>query len=223
DDADVDAAAAAGAWGSFRHAGQICMATGRHLVHESVAEHYVDVLARRAESLQVGDPVRSDADIGPLIDGSQCARVHDLVTRSDDAGARQVAGGTYEGPFYRPTVLADIPLDAPAYREEIFGPVAPVVPFSDPDQAVELASESAYGLAVSVFGRDTMRALAVAEQVPAGLVHVNDQTINDEPVAPFGGVGASGNGARHGGHEANLEAFTERQWVTVRGHVPSYW
>src|SRR5690606_11711189 len=136
DDADVDAAAAAGAWGSFRHAGQICMATGRHLVHESVAEHYVDVLARRAESLQVGDPVRSDADIGPLIDGSQCARVHDLVTRSVDAGARLVAGGTYEGPFYRPTVLADVPLDDQAFLAVNIGPVAPHAPCSYRDYAV---------------------------------------------------------------------------------------
>ncbi len=223
DDADVDAAASAGAWGSFRHAGQICMATGRHLVHESVADRYVDALARRAESLRSGDPARSDAEIGPLIDEAQCTRVHDLVTRSVDAGARLVTGGTYDGPFYRPTVLADVPLDAPAYREEVFGPVAPVVTFSDVDEAVELASDSAYGLAVSVFGRDALRALAVAERVPAGLVHVNDQTINDEPVAPFGGVGASGNGARHGGHAVNLDAFTERQWVTVRGQAPSYW
>ncbi len=100
--------------------------------------------------------------------------------------------------------------------------MASVVTFASDDEAAALASDTPYGLALGVFTRDVMRGLALAERIPAGLVHINDQTINDEPVAPFGGVGHSGNGARHGGHEANLEAFTELQWVTVRGSVPAY-
>ncbi|WP_244931363.1 aldehyde dehydrogenase family protein [Nocardioides sp. W7] len=222
EDADVDAAAAAGAWGSFRHAGQICMATGRHLVHESIAERYVARLAEVAAGLRLGDPARTDADVGPIIDATQRDRVHRMVTDSVAAGARLVTGGEPEGPFYRPTVLAGVPADAPAYRDEVFGPVASVVTFASDDEAVALASDTPYGLALGVFTRDVMRGLALAERIPAGLVHINDQTINDEPVAPFGGVGHSGNGARHGGHEANLEAFTELQWVTVRGSVPDY-
>ncbi|HTW14403.1 MAG TPA: aldehyde dehydrogenase family protein [Nocardioides sp.] len=222
EDADVEAAAAAGAWGSFRHAGQICMATGRHLVHESVADLYVAGLAAAAAGLRLGDPARTDADVGPIIDAAQRDRVHRMVTDSVAAGARLVTGGEPEGPFYRPTVLAGVPADAPAYRDEVFGPVASVVTFASDEEAIALASDTPYGLALGVFTRDVMRGLALAERIPAGLVHINDQTINDEPVAPFGGVGHSGNGARHGGHEANLEAFTELQWVTVRGSVPVY-
>ncbi|NPC97040.1 aldehyde dehydrogenase family protein [Nocardioides sp. zg-DK7169] len=222
DDADVERAAAAGAWGSFRHAGQICMATGRHLVHEAVAEQYVARLAEQAAALRLGDPARTDADVGPVIDATQRDRVHQMVTDTLAAGARLVTGGEAEGPFYRPTVLADVPPNAPAYRDEVFGPVAPVVTFADDEEAAALAADSSYGLALGIFTTDVMRGLALAERIPAGLVHINDQTINDEPVAPFGGVGHSGNGARHGGHAANLEAFTEQQWVTVRGTTPDY-
>ncbi|MGW0003667.1 aldehyde dehydrogenase family protein [Nocardia grenadensis] len=222
DDADVERAAAAGAWGSFRHAGQICMATGRHLVHESVADRYLGVLAEYARTLRVGDPALPDSEVGPLIDAAQCDRVHRMVTDSVNAGARLVTGGIGDGAFYRPTVLADVPFDAPAYRDEVFGPVAPVITFADDEQAVSAARDTRYGLSLGIFSRDVGRALALAERIPAGLVHINDQTINDEPVAPFGGVGDSGNGARHGGAAANLEAFTEQQWVTVRGTPPEY-
>lgn len=221
-DADVERAAAAGAWGSFRHAGQICMATGRHLVHESIADRYVEALAGHARRLRIGDPTDPASDVGPLIDAGQCERVDAMVTASVAAGARLVTGGEAVGPFYRPTVLADVPRAAPAYRDEVFGPVAPVVTFADDDEAVELACDTDYGLALGIFSPNVMGALALADRIPAGLVHINDQTINDEPVAPFGGVGLSGNGARHGGLAANLEAFTEQQWVTVRGAAPDY-
>jgi benzaldehyde dehydrogenase (NAD) len=131
-------------------------------------------------------------------------------------------GGTYEGLFYRPTVLGDVPLDAPAYREEIFGPVAPVVPFSSLDELVELATGTEYGLSLGILTRDVYAGLQLAERIPTGLVHINDQTVNDEAVAPFGGIGASGTGSRHGGPQANIEAFTETQWVTLRGDLPAY-
>lgn len=221
-DADVDAAANAGAWASFRHAGQICMAAGRHLVHRDVYPQYVEALAREAAQLQVGDPVRSEAHIGPIIDEHQRDHIHSLVTGSVDGGARLVEGGRYDGLFYRPTVLADCPPDSPAFAGEVFGPVASVVPFDTVEDAVRMAADSEYGLALSVFTRDVMAGLDFAEQVPAGLVHINDQTINDEPTAPFGGMGDSGNGSRHGGHRANLEAFTETQWVTMRSAPPTY-
>lgn len=221
-DADIDAAAKAGAWASFRHAGQICMAAGRHLVHESVYDGYVAALGREAARLCVGDPVRSDAEVGPIIDERQRDHIHGLVTASVAAGATLVEGGTYDGLYYRPTVLGRVPLDAPAYAGEVFGPVACVVPFGSAAEAAELAADSEYGLALSIFTRDVLAGLELAERIPAGLVHINDQTINDEPVAPFGGVGDSGNGSRHGGHQANLEAFTEVQWVTVRQAPPAY-
>ncbi|MGP4092613.1 aldehyde dehydrogenase family protein, partial [Streptomyces sp. KR55] len=129
EDAELKPTLAAAAAGSFLHQGQVCMTTGRHLVHRSLYEEYVEGLAANAEALPVGDPADGDVALGPLIDVGQRDKVHDLVQRSIAAGARLVAGGRYDGLFYRPTVLADVPLDAPAYAEEVFGPVAPVVPF----------------------------------------------------------------------------------------------
>jgi benzaldehyde dehydrogenase (NAD) len=221
-DVDVTAAASVGAWGTFSHSGQICMATSRHLVHASIAEEYTEVLAGKVRDLPVGDPFRDQVALGPVIDAGQRDRVHGLVTASVEAGATVRAGGTYEGLFYRPTVLGDVPVDAPAYQQEIFGPVAPVTPFSSVDEVVALAAGTEYGLSLGILTRDVYAGLQLAERVPAGLVHINDQTVNDEAVAPFGGVGASGTGSRHGGPQANIEAFTETQWVTLRGDLPAY-
>jgi benzaldehyde dehydrogenase (NAD) len=123
--------------------------------------------------------------------------------------------------FYRPTVLDGVRLGMPAYAEEVFGPVAPVIRFSSVDEAVQLAADSPYGLSLGIFTKDVMKGLALAEQIPTGIVHINDQTVNDEAVAPFGGVLDSGTGARFGG-TANLDAFTEQRWITVRGDIPAY-
>jgi benzaldehyde dehydrogenase (NAD) len=138
-----------------------------------------------------------------------------------DAGARLAAGGTYEGLFYRPTVLDGVRTDMPAYANEVFGPVAPVVRFADADEAVRLAADTPYGLSLSILTGDAMRGLALAEQIPTGIVHINDQTVSDEAVAPFGGVLDSGTGARFGG-SANLDAFTDSRWITMRGQIPEY-
>jgi benzaldehyde dehydrogenase (NAD) len=221
-DVDVAAAASVGAFGTFGHQGQVCMATSRHLVHRDIAEEYAAVLTEKVEKLPVGDPFREQVAMGPLIDAGQRDRVHGLVTASVEQGATVRTGGTYEGLFYRPTVLSDVPLDSPVYAEEIFGPVAPVVPFSSVEEVVELARDTEYGLSLGILTRDVYRGLEIAEQIPSGLVHINDQTVQDEAVAPFGGVGASGTGSRHGGPQANIEAFTETQWVTLRGDLPAY-
>lgn len=157
-----------------------------------------------------------------MIDEGQRDNVHRIVTSSVDAGAALLTGGTYEGLFYRPTVLAEVPTSAPAYAEEIFGPVAPVVGFDSIDEAVELAAGTEYGLSLGILTRDVYKGLEIAERIPTGLVHINDQTVADEATIPFGGVGSSGNGGRLGGARANLEAFTETQWVTVRGDLPAY-
>ncbi|QMV24490.1 aldehyde dehydrogenase family protein [Streptomyces sp. SCUT-3] len=220
-DADLDAAVDAAAWGSFFHQGQICMTTGRHLVHESVYDEYVERLAAKADSLAVGDPARERVHLGPVIDEGQCDRIHGLVTASVGAGARLAAGGTRRGLFYRPTVLAGVGDDTPAYAQEVFGPVAPVRSFSTEDEAVALAAASEYGLSLGVVTRDAARGLELAARIPSGSVHVNDQTVNDEAVAPFGGVAASGTGSRFGG-DANLEAFTETRWTTLRSSTASY-
>jgi acyl-CoA reductase-like NAD-dependent aldehyde dehydrogenase len=148
-------------------------------------------------------------------------KIHGLVTGSVAAGARLAAGGSYEGLFYSPTVLADVSPQMPAYASEVFGPVAPVLRFSTADDAAKLAAESEYGLSLGILTRDVMRGLELARQIPTGIVHINEQTVDDEPNIPFGGIGASGTGARFGG-AANLEAFTDTRWVTIRGDIAPY-
>lgn len=221
DDVDVAQIASVGAWGSFLHQGQICMTTGRHIVHERVADDYVAALASHAEKLPVGNPATDQVALGPLIDAGARDKVHRLVTSSVEAGARLAAGGRYDHLFYAPTVLDAVEEDMPAYREEVFGPVAPVIRFSDTEQAVRLAADTDYGLSLGILTRDVMKGMALAERIPTGIVHINDQTVNDEAVAPFGGVLDSGTGARFGG-QANLDAFTDQRWITVRGEVPAY-
>jgi benzaldehyde dehydrogenase (NAD) len=219
--ADLTKAVSAGAFGSFMHQGQVCMTTGRHLVHESLREEYVERLGATADHLPVGDPATDQVALGPIIDGSQLAKIDDLVQSSVRDGARLVAGGTHEGLFYRPTVLADVDAEMPAWREEIFGPVAPVRAFRTTDEAIALASENDYGLSLGILG-DVGEAMEVADAVPSGIVHINEQTVADEANAPFGGVAGSGTGSRFGGARANIDAFTETQWLTLRADIAPY-
>ena len=222
EDADIEWAAAAGIAGSFIHAGQICMASSRHLVAASLAVDYAELLADRAAALTVGNPMEADVAYGPMIDAGARDKVHGIVQDSVAAGARLIAGGTYEDLFYRPTVLADVPLDTRAYQEEIFGPVAPIVTFSNLDEAARLAAGTEYGLSLGIITTDVMAGMSLAERIPVGMVHINDQTITDESIAPFGGMGLSGNGFRAGGPYANVDAFTETQWVTVQQRPGPY-
>ncbi len=221
DDVDLDRAASAGAFGSFLHQGQICMTTGRHLVHEAIYDDYVDALAGKAAHLPVGDPATGQVALGPVIDERQRDKIHSLVTASTGAGARLAAGGTYRGLFYQPTVLAEVTPDMPAYAQEVFGPVAPVLRLTSPEEAAALAAQSEYGLSLGILTKDVMRGLDLARRIPTGIVHINEQTVDDEPNVPFGGVLASGTGARFGG-TANLDAFTETRWVTIRGDIAPY-
>ncbi|MGY0389566.1 benzaldehyde dehydrogenase [Nocardioides sp. WG-D5] len=222
DDADVEAAVNLAAWGSFFHQGQICMTTGRHLVAAGIYDDFVEALAEKAGHLPVGNPATDQVALGPVIDAGQRDKIHGLVTASADAGAKIAAGGTYEDLFYRPTVLANVPITAPAFAEEVFGPVAPVTKVESVEDAIKLAGASEYGLSLGIVTKDVMHGLAVAEQIPTGIVHINDQTVNDEANAPFGGVRASGTGSRFGGAEANIEAFTETRWITMRGEPARY-
>lgn len=221
DDADLAAATAAGAFSSFQFQGQVCFAAGRHIVHESVAGDYVDALREKAQKLRLGDPYREDVQLGPIVNEKQIHRVDDIVQRSVKGGARLVTGGTYEGLFYQPTVLADVTQEHAAWTDEIFGPVAPVTTFRTDEEALALANSSEYGLVGAVYSKSMSRGLSIAQRIKAGMVHVNDGTLNDEATIPFGGTGMSGNGTRYGG-EANLDNFTEWQWVTVRDEPPTF-
>ncbi|MGW6174170.1 benzaldehyde dehydrogenase [Arthrobacter sp. NPDC055138] len=222
EDADVEQAVNLATWGSFLHQGQICMTVGRHIVHESRFEEYVSKLAAKADSMVVGDPAAGQVHLGPLIDEVQRDRVHSLVQDAVAQGATLAAGGTYDGLFYRPTVLANPPKNAEAYCEEVFGPVASVVSYATDEEAVELASATEYGLSLGIVSRDALGALELARRIPTGIVHINDQTVNDEATAPFGGLGSSGTGSRHGGSQANIDAFTETRWITMRREPGQY-
>ncbi|WP_127507648.1 aldehyde dehydrogenase family protein [Actinoplanes solisilvae] len=222
DDADVDQAVNLAAWGSFFHQGQICMTTGRHLVHERLYDDFVERLADKAGKLPVGDPARDQVALGPVIDAGQRDKIHNLVTASVGGDVRLASGGEYDRLFYRPTVLAGAGPGTPAFSQEIFGPVAPVASFGSLDEAVALAGDSEYGLSLGIVTRDAMRGVELADRIPTGIAHINDQTVNDEANAPFGGTGASGTGSRFGGAAANIEAFTDTRWITVRSQAPSF-
>jgi benzaldehyde dehydrogenase (NAD) len=214
DDADVEAASSSGAWGAFLHQGQICMQAGRHLVHHSVADRYATRLAERASKLRVGNPHTEQVHLGPLINQKQRDRIDAIVQQTISDGATLRFGGCYTDLFYTPTVLTGVTADMPAFYEEIFGPVAPVTIFETDEEAINLLNSSPYGLAAAIHTRSISRGLAMAKRLNTGMVHINDQTVNNEFHVPFGGMGASGNGGRFGG-PANFHEFTQSQWVSV--------
>ncbi|WP_308798063.1 aldehyde dehydrogenase family protein [Streptomyces sp. UH6] len=221
-DADVDKAVNLATWGNYLNQGQICMSIGRHIVHESLYDDYVTKLAAKAESMVVGNPAADQVHMGPVIDEAQRDRIHTWVREAAERGATVAAGGTYEGLFYRPTVIADPPRDATVYAEEVFGPVVSVIPYATDEEAAELAADTEYGLSLGIVTADALAGLELAQRIPTGIVHINDQTVNDEANSPFGGVRSSGTGSRHGGAEADIEAFTETRWVTLRREPAQY-
>src|SRR5580658_1751535 len=221
DDADIEAAASAGAWGSFFHQGQICFTAGRHLVHEKIAEDYIKALARHSQALKVGNPSTSEVHLGPLINERQSANVDRVISETVARGARLVAGGTRQGLFFTPTVLTGVAPGMAAFDEEIFGPVAPVTTFRDDAQAVSLANHTEYGLAASILSANLTRAQHIADQLRCGIIHINDQTILHEVYGPIGGHGVSGNGYSYS-TLTNVEQFTEWQWVTSRERIATY-
>lgn len=221
-DADVEAAAGVGAWSSFLHQGQICMTAGRHLVHSSIAEEYVAALVDKAGKVLVGDPADPANALGPIIDAPQRDRVHSLVTSSAEAGATVLAGGAYTDLFYEPTVITDLTPDTPAWAEEIFGPVEPVMVYDTVEEAIDLINASEYGLSVSILTGNPYEAYELADLIESGAVHINDSTVDDEAPSPFGGVKASGVGGRFGGPAANLDTFTQTQWVSMQGRIQPY-
>src|SRR5260370_32144478 len=195
DDADIEAAASAGACGSFFHQGQICFTAGRHLVHERIAEDYVKALARHYQALNVGDPSTSEVHLGPLSNERQAVNVDRVVAETVAHGARLVTGGTRQGLFFAPTVLSSVAPGMAAFDEEIFGPVAPVTTFRDDAEAVTLANHTEYGLAASILSANLTRAQHIADQLRCGIIHINDQTILHEVYGPIAGDG--GSGTRH--------------------------
>ncbi|HET8755423.1 MAG TPA: aldehyde dehydrogenase family protein, partial [Solirubrobacteraceae bacterium] len=215
DDADLDAAVAAAGFGAFFHQGQICMSTERIVADRTVAGDFGARLAEKASALVVGDPRSPETQIGPLVNEGALRRVSELVDDARGKGADILAGGSADGLFYAPTVVAGVTPEMRLYAEESFGPVVTVVAVDGVDEAVRVANDTEYGLSAAVFGRDVPRAFDVARRIESGICHVNGATVHDEPQMPFGGVKASGWG-RFGGRAA-LDEFTELRWITVGG------
>ena len=221
EDADLDLAASNIAWGAYMHQGQICMASGRILVQQSIAEALTAKLVEKAKQMPVGDPASGQVALGPLINQRQLDRVHEIVTDTVNAGAKLEVGGLFDGLFYAPTVLSGVKPGMRSFYEEIFGPVINITTFSTDAQAVELANDTEYGLAGAVISNDIARARTIGSQLDVGLLHINDQTVNDECINPFGGCGHSGNGTSVCG-PSDWDTYTHWQWVTEKNTPHQY-
>jgi acyl-CoA reductase-like NAD-dependent aldehyde dehydrogenase len=213
-DADVDFAADAASWGAFLHQGQICMSTERIIVERSIADAFTEKLAQRAGALKVGDPRDPSVAIGPLINQAALNKVDGHVKEAVSGGAELVAGGKHDGLVYHPTIVTDVKYDMRLFTDQTFGPVAPIVVVDDAEEALQVANNSKYGLSAGIITDDFNQALMMARKLETGMVHIGDQTVNDEPQVPFGGVKGSGYG-RMGG-KAALDEFTELRWISVQ-------
>jgi aldehyde dehydrogenase (NAD+) len=213
-DADLDYAVDAAVWGAFLHQGEICMSTERIIVEKSIAKEFVDRLKKRAEEIPMGDPTNPANAIGPLINQVAVDKVHSQVQEAVAEGAHLLTGGTYDNLVYHPTVITDVDPEMRLFKEQTFGPVAPIVVVKDREEALAVANNSDYGLSAGIITNDFTQALDMALKLETGMVHINDQTVNDEPQAPFGGVKDSGYG-RFGG-QAALDEFTELRWINVQ-------
>ncbi len=215
EDADLDAAVDGAMIAKMRNAGEACTAANRFYVHADVAEEFSRKLAEKMKAMVVGPGTHDDTQVGPLVNEESAAKVDELVRGAVDAGATVVIGGNRpdrEGFYYEPTVLLDVPRDAEILSEEIFGPVAPVLTFTDEADAIAMANDTEYGLVSYVFTQDLARGLRVSEKLDAGMVGLNRGLVSD-PAAPFGGTKQSGIG-REGGHEGMLD-YLESKYVAV--------
>jgi succinyl-CoA reductase len=216
DDAPMETAVLAAARGAFGYSGQVCTASKRFLVQDSIAERFARALAERAQGLRVGPALDESTEVGPLIDAASVARMEVLVADAREHSAKVLTGGSRpEGPgsFYRPTVMDEVPEEARVAREEPFGPIAPVLRFHDLDDAVRIANATPYGLQSAVYTRDLVRGFALAKRVRAGGVHLNDPTTLRWDALPFGGVKESGLGRE--GLRYAMQEMTEVKLISV--------
>ena len=219
-DADIEYAVNATTFGAFLHQGQICMSARKVLVERSIADDFTERLAAKAKGLKTGDPKEHDTIIGPLINEDALKLVQGRVDEAVKKGARVLAGGEAVGACYQATVLADVPEDSDFAKLETFGPVVAVEVVDSADEAVARANATTYGLSAGILTTDADRGFSLAQQIEAGIVHVNDQPVGDEPQMPFGGVKDSGWG-RFGG-QAVQDEFTELRWITVQSGSHPY-
>lgn len=221
DDADLDEAVKAAAFGAFMNSGQICMSTERIIVVDSVADAFVAKFRDKVGSMPVGDPREGKTPLGAVVDQKTVDHVKGLIADALGAGAEQVNGGDATGVLMPAHVIDKVTPEMKLFRDESFGPVVGIIRARDEAHAIELANDTEYGLSAAVFTKDTARGLRVARQIKSGICHVNGPTVHDEAQMPFGGTKASGYG-RFGG-KAGIDSFTELRWITIEtqsGHYP---
>jgi aldehyde dehydrogenase (NAD+) len=221
DDADIELAVNAATFGAFMHQGQICMSVERIIVADAIADEFTEKFVANTRKLNVGDPRQMGNCIGPIINETQLGKIRSQVDEAIAGGATLLCGGGNDGLYFQPTVLGNVTRDMRIFREETFGPVAPILRASSDDEAVEIANDCDYGLSSGIMTRNEERGLSIAQRLRTGMAHINDSSVNDEPHVPFGGIGASGVG-RHGG-KPGIDTFTELRWITLeRGgrHYP---
>ncbi|MER6569161.1 aldehyde dehydrogenase family protein [Streptomyces sp. NPDC001093] len=214
DDADIDYAVDAAVFSRFVHQGQVCMAANRVLVDASVAEEFTAKFVAKVKSLKVGDPRDPQTVIGPVINSQQANAISGAVEQAVAEGATALVRGTTSGNLVEPSVLTGLPADSALLQQEVFGPVAFLIPFDGEEEALRIVNDTPYGLSGAVHTGDIERGVAFAKQIDTGMFHVNDGTVHDEPIVPFGGEKHSGIGRLNG--ETTMEAFTTVKWISVQ-------
>ncbi|WP_201742198.1 aldehyde dehydrogenase family protein [Mangrovicoccus ximenensis] len=213
-DADIDYAVDAAAWGVFLHQGQVCMANSKVIVEKEIFETFRDKFVAKTKGIKVGDPRDPETVIGPLIRARQCEFIDGHIGDATEKGATVLTGATHDGRTYVPTVLEGVTPEMRIYHEETFGPVVSLIAAEDSEDALRIANDTSYGLSAAVITNDMQKAMDFSMRMEAGMVHVNDCTISDEPHVPFGGIKNSGFG-REGGRYS-MEELTEVKWVTIQ-------
>lgn len=220
DDADIDQAVSAAIFGKFLHQGQICMITNRVIVHKNVYDEFVEKFVARVKALPYGDPRDPKVVVGPLINEGQIKKALENIEKAKKAGVKMLTGGERDGNVIIPTVFVDVENDSELAQTELFAPIATIIKAKSNDEAIELANDTIYGLSSAIFSQDEDKAREYALQLKFGMTHINDQTVNDEPNVPFGGMRQSGVGRF--GNPWIVEEFTETKWVSVQKEKREY-
>lgn len=221
EDADLDYAVDSAVFSRFTHQGQICMSANRIMVHSRVAAAFKDKFVAKVAALSTGDPADPSTIVGPLINNRQVVALEEQVDAALTAGAQALLRGTTDGNVVSPIVLEHVSVDDEIARGELFGPVVLVMEFDNDDEAVAMANDTDYGLSGAVHTKDLTRGVRIAKRIHTGMVHVNDTTIADEPIVPFGGEKNSGIGRLNG--QSSIDELTTMQWISVnhgRRHYP---